>query len=382
MSNESKLPSDLVDVNPNGYVNVEVTAGQQTDSGRPADLVDVDADYVAKQVNPYNTVTATTASVGATRPLIEKIAGSDASTRRSMETYLRSQRHHNLPGLDLAALEKEAQAIYGPQSKLRTYSEVQDALKAVKGQVPGYPAVDLSQYQTVAKPTTFTGKADLGLKKLGEAIEDVSIPGGGFARQSFRTAGRGALGFGAGYEGAQAYNKLLEGDVAGALPSVSSGLGYGALLSTNPKIKGAGAVLAGLPLVGKLIPNAQAAPMSKEEVTGTGFDLASSLLGPASLALTPSELAPGTVQRKREVYRPGMNVLQGSTLPPEQRAQGGLIGDQVPTDALSVAQMQKEIKNQKKKKSNTPKKLTIDELPPGLTKEQFEHLCKGGHIKY
>lgn len=373
MSNETQRPNDLVDVGPNGFVSVETSS-----EGK----FDVDPDYVAKQVNPYNPVTATTASVGATRPLIEKIAGSDASTRRSMETYLRSQRHHNLPGLDLAALEKEAQAIYGPQSKLRTYSEVQDALKAVKGQVPGYPAVDLSQYETVAKPTTLTGKADVGLKKLGEVVEDLGSPGGSFARQVFRTAGRGALGFGSGFEGAQAYNKLVEGDLPGALPHASSALGYGALLATNPKIKGAGAVLAGLPLVGKLIPNAQAAPMSKEEVTGTGFDLASSLLGPASLALTPSELAPGTVQRKREIYRPGMNVLQGSTLPPEQRAQGGLIGDQVPADALSVAQMQKEIKNQKKKKSNPPKKLTIDELPPGLSKEQFEHLCKGGHIKY
>jgi hypothetical protein len=326
MSDDTQRPSDLVPVSPTGYVNFETTAEQKENSGRPTDLVSIDPDYVAKQVNPYNTVTGVAAAAGAARPLIERATGSDATARRSMEQYLRSQIHHDYPGLDLAALKKEMQGIYGPKSRIATYSEVQDALKAVKGMVPGQPAVDLTAYETVAKPTTMSGKAGQGLKRTGEIIEDISIPGGGFARQSFRAAGRGGLGFGAGYEAADAYNKLLEGNVAGAIPAASSAAGYGALLSTNPKIKGAGAVLAGLPLVGKyFMGDAQAAPMTQNEVAGTGFDLASSLLGPASLALSPSELAPGTVQRKREVYRPGMSVLQGSTLPPEQRAQGGLV---------------------------------------------------------
>jgi len=327
MADDTQRPSDLVSVSPSGYINTETTAGQQEQSNRPTDLVAVDPDYVANQVSPYNTVTGVASAAAAARPLIEKVAGSDATTRRSMEQYLRSQIHHDYPGLDLEALKKEMQTIYGPKSRIATYSEVQDALKAVKGQVPGQPAVDLTGYETVAKPTTMSGRANQGLKKVGEVIEDVSIPGGGFARQSFRAAGRGGLGFGAGYEGAEAYNKLLEGNVAGAIPSASSAAGYGALLATNPKIKGAGAVLAGLPLVGKYFAgDAQAAPMSKEDVTGTGFDLATSLLGPASLALSPSELGHGTLRRSNnERYRPGMSVLEGTTLSPQQRAEGGLV---------------------------------------------------------
>lgn len=324
MSNETQRPSDLVDVSPSGYVGVETAQGQQTESARPSDLIDVDPGYVSKQINPYNTVTATAAAAGAARPVLEKIAGSDATGRRSMEQYLRTQVHHDYPGLDLAALKKEMQGMYGPKARIATYSEVQDALKAIKGQA-GQPAIDLTQYETVAKPTTMAGRANQGLKNIGEVVENFSAPGQGFARQVFRTAGRGALGFGAGYEGTQAVNDLIAGNVASAIPHASSGLGYGAMLSTNPKVKGAGAVLAGLPIVGKYIGDAQAAPMSQQEVAGTGFDLASSLLGPSSLALTPSQLGAGTIQPKREMYRPGMNVLQGSTLPPQQRANGGLI---------------------------------------------------------
>jgi hypothetical protein len=327
MADDTQRPSDLVPVSPSGYINTETTAGQQEQSNRPTDLVAVDPEYVANQVNPYNTVTGVASAAAAARPLIEKVAGSDATTRRSMEQYLRSQIHHDYPGLDLEALKKEMQTIYGPKSRIATYSEVQDALKAVKGQVPGQPAVDLTGYETVAKPTTMSGRANQGLKKVGEVIEDVSVPGGGFARQSFRAAGRGGLGFGAGYEGAEAYNKALEGDLGAAIPHASSALGYGALLATNPKIKGAGAVLAGLPLVGKYFAgNAQAAPMSREDVTGTGFDLATSLLGPASLALSPSQLGDSTLRKSsNERYRPGMSVLEGSRLPPELRAEGGLV---------------------------------------------------------
>jgi hypothetical protein len=328
MADDTQRPSDLVPVSPSGYINTETTAGQQEQSNRPTDLVAVDPDYVANQVSPYNTVTGVASAAAAARPLIEKVAGSDATTRRSMEQYLRSQIHHDYPGLDLEALKKEMQTIYGPKSRIATYSEVQDALKAVKGQVPGQPAVDLTGYEKVAKPTTMSGRANQGLKKVGEVIEDVSVPGGGFARQSFRAAGRGGLGFGAGYEGAEAYNKALEGDLGAAIPHASSALGYAGLLATNPKIKGAGAVLAGLPLVGKYFAgDAQAAPMSREDVTGTGFDLATSLLGPASLALSPSQLGDSTLRQSRanERYRPGMSVLEGTTLPPQQRAEGGLV---------------------------------------------------------
>jgi hypothetical protein len=293
-----------------------------------------------------------------------------------MEQYLRSQVNHDYPGLDLAALKKEMQGMYGPKARIATYSEVQDALKSIKGQA-GQPAVDLSAYETAAKPTTMAGRGNQLLKKTGEVIEDVSIPGGGFARQSFRAAGRGGLGFGAGYEGAEAYNKAVEGDLGAAIPHASSALGYGALLATNPKIKGAGAVLAGLPLVGKYFAgDAQAAPMSKEDVTGTGFDLATSLLGPASLALAPSQLGDSTLRQNRsnERYRPGMNVLQGSKLDPEKLAEGG--SPDTKTMAAEIIQHHLDSKKPKHKK------LTIHDLPSGLSKEQFTHLCNGGHVEY
>jgi hypothetical protein len=385
MSNDTQRPSDLVDISPNGYVITEKSSDQQTESARPKDLYNVDPDYVAKQVSPYNTVTGVAAGVGAARPLIEKVTGSDATNRRSMETYLRSQRHHNLPGLDLAALEKEFQKLYTPESRIATYSEVQDALKAVKGEVPGIPKVDLSAYKTVAKPTTMSGKADKGLRKIGEAIEDVSVPGGGFARQSFRAAGRGGLGFGTGYEGAQAYNKAVEGDLGAAIPHASSALGYAGLLATNPKIKGAGAVLAALPVVGKYFAgDAQAAPMSKEDVTGTGFDLATSLLGPASLALSPSELGHGTLRRSsNESYRPGMSVLEGTTLNPEQRAKGGSIASLDPKK-MAAEILRHHLESKKPKPTPAPKrkKHTIYTLPAGLSKEEFMYLCNGGHVEY
>jgi hypothetical protein len=293
---------------------------------RPNDLIDVDPGYVQHQINPNNLGTGILAGAGAARPLIEKMAGSDASTVRSMERYLRSQIHHDYPGLDLEALKKEMQGLYGTKARVLTQSEIQDALKAIKGSIPGQPAVDLSAYETVPKPTTMSGKTNKLLKKTGEYVEDLNpFTGSGMGSKAFRTAGRGAVGFGAGYEGSQAINDVIAGNYGAAIPHASSAGGYGALLSTNPKIKGAGAVLAATPLLGNLIGTATAAPMSKEEAGGTAFDLGTALLGMPGLALTPSELGAGTIQPKREVYHPGMSVLHGTKLHPQAHAQGGLV---------------------------------------------------------
>jgi hypothetical protein len=331
----TQRPADLVDVSPNGYAvttsaatEQQPTAEQQTNvTAVPSDLVNVDADYVSNQVDPMNKLTAATSALGLSRPMLEKAFGSDATGRRSMELYLKSQINHKYPGLNLEALEKEMRVASHPKERVATMHEVQDALKTMEGRgIPGVGPVDLSAYETLPKPTTVSGKISQPFGKIGEYVENLNpMTGSGMGSKIGRAFGRGALGFGTGYEASEAYNKAVEGDFTGAIPHASSAAGYGALLSTNPKVKGVGAVLAGLPLVGKFMGNAEAAPMTQNEVTGTGFDLATSLLGPASLALTPSELGAGTTQRKREVYRPGMNVLQGSTLPPEQRAQGGLV---------------------------------------------------------
>jgi hypothetical protein len=172
-------------------------------------------------------------------------------------------------------------------------------------------------------------------------------------------------------------------DIAKGLQQLDSPAGYGDIV--------AGGLMAAAPLIPKTvkgIPTRAIAtglglvPVGSEaissavaaDVPGTAFDVATGLMGPAGMALTPSELGAGTVQRKREVYRPGMNVLQGSRLEPEQRADGGSIGEP------SISQMQTEI-IQSKKKPVKSKKLTIDALPPGLSKDQFEHLCKGGYVE-
>ena len=164
------------------------------------------------------------------------------------------------------------------------------------------------------------------VKKIGEAVEQLNpFIGQGYGSRVFRGVGRAGLGFGSAYEGAQAYNKALEGDVAGAAGSASTSAGLGLMAVPNPVAKGAGAILAGVPFVGNLIGNAQAAPMTKEEASGTAFDIGTSLLGPIGMALSPSQLGHGTLRKRNEVSRPGVSVLEGSRLPPEGLAQGGLV---------------------------------------------------------
>lgn len=123
-------------------------------------------------------------------------------------------------------------------------------------------------------------------------------------------------------------------DIAKGLQQLDSPAGYGdiaagAAIGAAPfipkSVKGVPvrAIATGLgllPIGSEMVSSASAA-----DVPGTAFDVATGLMGPAGMMLSPSQLGEGTVQRKREVYRPGMNVLQGSTLPPEQRAQGGLV---------------------------------------------------------
>jgi hypothetical protein len=310
-------PDDLVDVSPNGYISIDQSQGDNKDSLRPNDLISVDPDYVAKQVNPYNLVTGTTTGAAVLAPTIEKrIIGTDPHTGRSLETYLRTQRHHDYPGLDLKALEKEWQLISGPNARIVTMEDVQEALKQTR-------PVDLSVYKTVPKPTTAAGIAAQPVKKIGEFVEELNpFLGHGYGSRAFRGAGRAGLGFGSAYELTNAYNKALEGNYSGATGSASTGAGLGLLAVPNPVARGAGAILAGVPLASNLIGSAQAAPMNKQEAMGTAFDLGTSLLGPVGMALTPSELAPGTLRKPHEVYRPGMKVLEGSKLPGYKK--GGL----------------------------------------------------------
>lgn len=315
-------PNDLIDVPESGYVPSQAPVANNEGvqaSVRPKDLIDVDPDYVSQQINPYNAVTGATTGAAVLAPAIEKkILGEDLRGGRSLETYLRTQRHHDYPGLDLKGLQAEWQKVAGPNARIVTMQDVQEALKATR-------PVDLSSYKTTPQPTTVAGRAVQPVKKLGEAVEQLNpFLGQGYGSRAFRGVGRAGLGFGAAYEGAQAYNKALEGDVSGAVGSASTGAGLGLMAVPNPVAKGAGAILAGVPLASSLIGSAQATPMTKEEASGTAFDIGTGLLGPAGMALMPSELGQGTLRKRNEVYRPGMNVLKGSTLPPEM-AHGGLV---------------------------------------------------------
>lgn len=309
-------PNDLVDVPESGVIAVQ-SSNNNTQSSRPTDLIDVDPDYVNQQINPYNAVTGVATGAAVLAPAIEKkILGTDPRAGRSLETYLRTQRHHEYPGLDLKGLQAEWQKVAGPNARIVTMQDVQEALKATR-------PVDLSSYKNAPKPTTTAGRAVQPVKKLGEAVEQLNpFLGQGYGSKVFRGAGRAGLGFGAAYEGAQAYNKALEGDVAGAAGSASTSAGLGLMAVPHPVAKGAGAILAGVPLASNLIGSANAAPMTKEEASGTAFDIATGLLGPIGMALTPSELGHGTLTKRNEISRPGKSVLEGSRLPPQGYAEG------------------------------------------------------------
>ena len=325
-----KAPDDLVDVSPGGYIAIESTQPKNVvqAAAPPEDLIDVDPDYVSRQVNPYNAVTGVATGAAAVSPLIEeKLFGTDLRNRRSLETYLRSQIHHKYPSLDLASLEKEVQKVTHPKNRVATMHEVQDALRTMEGRgYPGVGPVDLSTYEKAKKPTTTAGKIAQPIKKTGEFVEALNpFLGQGYGSKAFRTVGRAGLGFGAAYEGAEAYNKALEGDYSGATGSASTSAGLGLLAVPNPYAKGVGAVLAGVPFASNFVGNANAAPMTKEEASGMAFDIGTGLLGPVGMALSPSQLGHGTLRKRDEPRRPGESVLKGSTLPPEMRAQGGLV---------------------------------------------------------
>jgi len=65
--------------------------------------------------------------------------------------------------------------------------------------------------------------------------------------------------------------------------------------------------------------------MTRDEAGGLAFDIGSAFLGPAGMALSPSQLGDSTLRKRDRPRRPGESVLQGSTLPPEMRAHGGLV---------------------------------------------------------
>jgi hypothetical protein len=252
---QNKRPDDLVDIGPGGFISIQ---GQKTEEKpvqqvAPSDMVSVDPDYVESQVDLLNPVTKAAAVGAAARPLVKKVLGMDEQTgRQSLETYLKSQIHHKYPGLNLDALEKEVQKIYGPQARVSTMAEVQAALNAVQGPVFGKPTVDLSPYsKNILTGKTRAGQGEMLLKSVGENINPIT--GQGFGAKTMRTAGRGVIGGAAGVQGASAYNRAQEGDISGAATSGMGALGAALMTSRNPKFKGAGAILQGLSLPGQFM---------------------------------------------------------------------------------------------------------------------------------
>ena len=248
----AKAPDDLVDVGSGGYISLEQKRTEQapatTAQTPPSDAFAVDPDYVAKQVDLLNPVTQAAAAGAAARPLINKMRGApeDGGGRKSLETYLKSQIHHQYPGLDLNALEREIKKIRGPNATIVTPHDVQEALKEVRG-VYGTSQVDLSPYsKSMTAPRTMTGKAGMIAQNIGENINPIT--GQGFGAKTLRTAGRGALGGAAGVQGASAVNRALEGDYPGAAVSGLGAVGSGLMTSRNPKAKGVGAIMQGLSL--------------------------------------------------------------------------------------------------------------------------------------
>jgi len=252
MASTTKIPDDLVDVGPGGYATIQPTKTEEK-VATPSDMVQVDPDYVKNQVDLLNPVTKVAAAGAAARPLVKKVLGMNEQTsRQSLETYLKSQIHHKYPGLNLDALEKEVQKMYGPQARVSTMAEVQAGLNAVQGPVFGQPTVDLSPYsKNILTGKTRAGQGEMLLKSVGENINPIT--GQGFGAKTMRTAGRGVIGGAAGVQGASAYNRAQEGDAAGAATSGMGALGAALMTSRNPKFKGAGAILQGLSLPGQFM---------------------------------------------------------------------------------------------------------------------------------
>ena len=252
MASTTKIPDDLVDVGPGGYATIQPTKTEEKVAA-PSDMVQVDPDYVESQVDLLNPVTKAAAVGAAARPLVKKVLGiNEQTSRQSLETYLKSQIHHKYPGLNLDALEKEVQKIYGPQARVSTMAEVQAGLNAVQGPVFGKPTVDLSPYsKNILTGKTRAGQGEMLLKSVGENINPIT--GQGFGAKTMRTAGRGVIGGAAGVQGASAYNRAQEGDIPGAATSGMGALGAALMTSRNPKFKGAGAILQGLSLPGQFM---------------------------------------------------------------------------------------------------------------------------------
>lgn len=254
MAETTKIPSDLVEVGPGGYITLQEqkTEEKAAPQATPTDLVSVDPEYVEKQVDLLNPVTKAAAVGAAARPLIKKTFGMDEQAGRgSLETYLKSQIHHQYPGLNLAALEREIKKIHGPQAVIVTPHDVQEALKEVRG-VYGTSQVDLSPYtKNITAQPTLTGKAAKLTETIGENINPIT--GQGFGAKTMRTAGRGVLGGAAGVQAASAWNRAQEGDMPGAATSAIGGLGAALLTSRNPKAKGLGAILQGVSLPGQFM---------------------------------------------------------------------------------------------------------------------------------
>lgn len=127
-------------------------------------------------------------------------------------------------------------------------------------------------------------------------------------------AGRSLIGAGAGMQGAEAYNRAVEGDVPGAVISGIGGLGTAATLL----------------------------PFAPAKVLGTGVGLSAE-----------------AINAYRDAMRKG-NITHGA---PEDYSRTDTMGNMYAHGGHA-------------------KKYNINTLPAGLTKEQFEYLCKGGHVEY
>jgi len=320
---ESKRPNDLIDANSGTYYSAAPSA-------RPSDLINVDPEYVSSQVNPLNQGTAIAGGVAMGKPVIEKVLNTitgkgDVAGRKSMERYLKSQLNHEYPGLTLEALKKELAKAKQPNARVSTQHEVQQALKAIAGQNPSGAPIDISQYTKTPRPTTMGGKIAQPFGAIGNVVESMSPQSTSMFSKAIRGTGRGALGAGSAYKATDAYNKALEGDVAGAAGDASTAAGLGLMLSSNPKTKGIGAVAAGVPFLGNLIGNANAEPMSPNDAAGTAFDVATGFAGPLGMLVSPSTLGDATLdRRKKGAYRQGdTGVLSGTQLP--EMAVGGSV---------------------------------------------------------
>ena len=258
--------------------------------------------------NQHGLIGAGAALTGAETFNTAKLAGEKLGiVPQSLQRYANTQIGHKF-NIPLEDLKKEA----GFKFDLETPTLVQRAIKKVSGSeaIP-------DSYKEVYRmgPDGRPIRSHVEITPGSPEIPPVDLSK--YKRTPFQIAKHfGEMPLRAGVAGYDIGRGLSDPISVGGAADIGAGISAAAApLLKNKWTKIGANVVGGLPIVGGLIPGANAAPLRPDQVAATAVDLATGWM-------SPSELGEGTLRPRDEAYYPGMHVLQGSKLPPGH-AEGG-----------------------------------------------------------